>query len=353
MKILTVVGARPNFVKAAVVSHTLAQHPKLEEYILHTGQHYDDLMNDLFFRQLEIPRPYRNLEVGSGRPAEQIGQMMIGMEKEVTELSPDWVLVYGDTNSTLAGALVASKLQIPLAHVEAGVRCGNLAVPEEVNRMVTDRVASALFVPTQKAVNNLKREGITEGIHTAGDVVVESIQTFLKLKDLRLNEKLDLNPDFMVLTVHRQENTDDPQRLANIFQGLSSSPFPIYFPVHPRTEKVLKENRISIPQTIRAISPISLYEMFDLVRRSAAVWTDSGGLQKEAAILNTPCFTLREETEWTETLEDGWNQLVGTDAGRIRKLVEAFTPFPSSRKFETEKHFGDGQTSKRIAEVLS
>jgi UDP-GlcNAc3NAcA epimerase len=327
MKVVTVVGARPQFIKAAMLSRALAR-SGVEEELVHTGQHYDDRMSSVFFDELDIPAPSVNLEVGSGTHAVQTGEILVRLERHLLSSAlPDRVLVYGDTNSTLAAALVASKLHIPLDHVEAGLRSFNRQMPEEINRIVTDRLSQHLFCPTLTAVKNLAAEGQTEGVILTGDVMRDATLFFASLagETRPLEGITSLNPgEFAVATIHRAENTDDPARLSELMKGLGSIGLPVLLPLHPRTKKRFIGR--ALPDNIKVSDPVSYLEMLTLVRAAERVLTDSGGLQKEALWLGTPCITLRDETEWTETLDGGWNQVTGADASR---MVGAFENRPS------------------------
>jgi UDP-GlcNAc3NAcA epimerase len=320
MRVCSIVGARPQFIKAAIVSRALAQ-AGIEEILIHTGQHYDVQLDRIFFEELGLPAPHVHLGVGSGTHAVQTGQMMIRLEAALLALQPkpDWVLVYGDTNSTLAGALVAAKLKLPLAHVEAGLRSFNRFMPEEINRVVTDHLSQLLFAPTPTAVENLRREGITQGVYLTGDVMAEAVRCYAEIARRRVPlESLTTHAPgaYYVATVHRAENTDDPSRLQGIFEGLGQLALPVILPLHPRTRARL-DGTIWIPANVELREPVGYLAMLTLVQHARAVLTDSGGLQKEAIWLGIPCITLREETEWVETLEGGWNQLVGADPDRI------------------------------------
>ncbi len=348
MRICTLVGARPQFVKAAVVSRALAE-AGVEEILVHTGQHYDATLSQVFFDEMGIPPPAVNLEVGSGTHAVQTGTMMIRLE-EYLQAQPalDAVVVYGDTNSTLAGALVAAKLHLPLAHVEAGLRSFNRRMPEEVNRIVADRLSSLLFCPTQTAIDNLRQEGIVEGVHLTGDVMLDATRFFAdRAATHRPLEALTSHRPqrYYLATVHRAENTDDPARLAGIFAGLGRLDAPVLVPLHPRTHARLGD--ISLPPNVEPMEPVSYLAMLTLVQHARRVLTDSGGLQKEAFWLGVPCITLREETEWVETLENGWNRL----ASASEAIVEAVQQAPTG----PQQPFGappEGTASEQIACVL-
>jgi UDP-N-acetylglucosamine 2-epimerase len=346
VKVLSIVGARPQFIKAAPVSRAIRR--THEEVLVHTGQHYDDNMSDLFFRELSIPEPDINLGVGSGSHGAQTGAMMAGLEKVAMDVKPDWVLVYGDTNSTLAGALVAAKLHMHLAHVEAGLRSFERRMPEEVNRVVADHVSDLLLCPTPVAVENLKREGIEHGVHIVGDVMYDAflfnVEAARKQSDVV--ERLGLEPGgFALVTVHRAENTDDADRLHAIVDGLDRSGLNVVLPLHPRTRSRLSE---ALPKRIRVIEPVGYIDMLALEAAAAVIATDSGGVQKEAYFLGKPCVTLRDSTEWTETVGAGWNVLVGADSKRISDAMRNFRP--SARRPNV---FGDGHAAEEIAALLT
>ncbi len=316
--VISIVGARPQFIKAAVVSRALAD-ADVEECVVHTGQHYDPQMSQVFFDELGIPAPAVNLEIGSGSHAVQTGEMMVALERFIEARSrPGFVLVYGDTNSTLAGALVAAKMNVPLAHVEAGLRSFNRRMPEEVNRVVTDHLSQLLFCPTQVAVDNLAREGVAAGVHLTGDVMLDATRFFA-------GHAADHAPlasitphasgGYYLATIHRAENTDAPARLKSIFDGLGRLDAPVLLPLHPRTRARL--DGLSVPGNVEVLEPAGYLAMLTLIRNARTVLTDSGGVQKEAYWLETPCVTLRDETEWVETLEHGWNQLCDADPDAI------------------------------------
>ncbi len=344
MRIASVVGARPQFVKSAVVSRELAN-AGIEETIIHTGQHYDEELSAVFFDELGIPEPAINLEVGSATHALQTGDVMIRLEAFLSAgRPPDCLLVFGDTNTTLGAALVASKLNVPLAHVEAGLRSFNRTMPEEINRIVTDRLSALLFCPTRTAVDNLLAEGITEGVHLSGDVMLDATILFADLADERRGKDAYAPGEYYVATIHRAENTDDAQRLASIFEGFGRIDAPVVLPLHPRTRGCL--GGVDVPANVEIVAPLGYLSMLSLVKRARGVLTDSGGLQKEAVWLGVPCVTLRDETEWIETTERGWNQVVGADADRIAEAA-ATPPQPPPPIF-TERG-----AAKRIAAVLA
>ena len=345
MRVLTVVGARPQFIKAAPVSRILRRGH--DEYLLHTGQHYDEAMSDLFFRQLDIPAPDRNLEVGSGHHGAQTAAMLEGIESVALDYRPDWILVYGDTNSTLAGALAGAKLHVPAAHVEAGLRSYDRKMPEEVNRVVADHVSTLLLCPTQTAVSNLSREGITDGVHLVGDVMFDAFLQNVEVATRTTTILDDLGLEagsFALLTVHRAENVDQPERLRSILDGVAASQMPTVFPVHPRTRKALGD----VGSNIRAIDPVGYLEMLVLEKSAAVIVTDSGGVQKEALFAGRPCVTVRSTTEWTETVDAGWNVLAGTDADAIAERMRTFRP-----RGARPSVFGDGHAAERVVDALS
>ncbi len=325
MKVLTVVGARPQFIKAYALSPRLRE--AAQEVLVHTGQHYDRMMSGIFFADLELPRPDYELGVGSGTPGDQTGRMLSMLDEVISREKPNVVLVYGDTNSTLAGALAAVKLHVPVAHVEAGLRSFNRAMPEEINRVVTDHVASRLYCPTRQAVRNLENEGISDGVLLTGDVMDVALQRIRWTSAMA--EKFGLSAQgYYVATVHRQENTDEPERLTAILQGLAHLDVPVVLPLHPRTRERIRQFGIEMPGDSRlmVIDPLGYQDMIGLVDQSAGVLTDSGGLQREAAALGRPCYVLRDETEWVELVEDGRAVLVGADPGRIIEAVAQGLP---------------------------
>lgn len=349
MRVLTIVGARPQFIKAAPVSRVLRR--RHEEFLLHTGQHYDDEMSDLFFRQLEIPAPDLNLEVGSGRHGAQTAAMLPGIESVAIEQRPEWLLVYGDTNSTLAGALVGAKLHVPVVHVEAGLRSYDRRMPEEVNRVVADHLSTLLLCPSQPAVVNLSREGITKGVQVVGDVMYDAFLQNVEVarRASHVLEKLAVERDgYQLLTIHRAENVDRPELLARILEGVGDSGRRVVFPVHPRTRAALDANGQRPPANVTLTDPVGYLEMLILEENAEAIVTDSGGVQKEAYFAGRPCITLRERTEWTETVEAGWNVLVGTDARAIARAMREFRP-----EGERPQLFGDGHAAERVVEALS
>ncbi len=363
MKIATIIGARPQFIKAAAISRAIAAHnahltsltSPLTEVIIHTGQHYDDDMSAIFFRELEIPEPKYNLNIGSGSHGEQTGRMLMAIEEGLLKEKPDWVLIYGDTNSTLAGALAAAKLHIRIAHVEAGLRSYNRLMPEEINRIVADQLAHLLFCPSQVAVNNLAVEGITKGVLITGDVMADALQ-FAATKVSAHSDilaRLELQPQgYLLATVHRAENTDDPNRLGNIMGALSelAKREPVVLPLHPRTKKILEDHSPSLltpNSSLKLIDPVGYFDIIALEKSARLLLTDSGGMQKEAYWLKVPCITLRDETEWIETTELGWNILTGADRDRIVETVRTFKA-PS----EHPPLYGDGKAAAHCLKAL-
>jgi UDP-GlcNAc3NAcA epimerase len=353
MKVLSVVGARPQFVKAAPVSRALRI--RHEEVLVHTGQHYDDAMSAAFFRELEIPAPDVNLEVGSGPHGAQTAQMMRGLEPVIAEHEPDGVVVYGDTNSTLAGAVIASKVKYPdgrspwLAHVEAGLRSFNPAMPEERNRIVADHLADLSLAPTSAAMDNLAREGLGELSELVGDVMVDTFDWALPRAAGHLPELAAELPGYVLVTLHRAENVDDPARLAALFEMLDLDR-PVIFPIHPRTREAMARSGLAVPPNVRPIDPVGYLAMVALESRAAAIATDSGGVQKEAYLAGVPCLTLRGETEWVETVEAGWNRVIGSDPIVLRAALADSTFMDRARP--RPSLFGDGQAAERIVGAL-
>lgn len=355
MKIATVIGARPQFIKAAPVSRALRSvngGAEITEILIHTGQHYDPNMSQVFFDELGLPTPHYNLAIGSGCHGWQTGQMLAAIEGVLLEESPDCVLIYGDTNSTLAGALAASKLHIPVAHVEAGLRSFNRRMPEELNRIVADQLSDLLFAPTDTATDNLAREGIERGVHLVGDVMEDAIAEHIAIAEARstMLEKLELIPKkYLLATVHRAENTDSPERLQGICQAFErlSSEWVIVWPVHPRTRKYLK---ICWTANVQLVDPAGYLDMLILQKNARVILTDSGGVQKEARWLQVPCVTLRDETEWVETLEGRWNQLVGADTNKILEAVRYATNLPVL--IDPPANYRTG-AAQRIAQIIS
>ena len=348
MKIVTVIGARPQFIKAAALSRILRQDPGISEFMIHTGQHYDPNMSDIFFRELAIPEPDINLEIGSGSHAYQTGQMLQGIETILEKEKPDWTLVYGDTNSTLAGALASVKLHIPVAHVEAGLRSFNRRMPEEINRIATDCISDLLFAPTPTAIQNLEKEGLSAVTCFSGDVMYDSILYYKEmiLKDQAIYRIPDLPRDYLLATVHRAENTNNLDHLRNLFRAFGDAGMPIILPIHPRTRKIIADT-IPVPLNVRIIDPVGYLQMVSLNMNAFKVMTDSGGLQKEAYFLGKQCITLRNETEWIETLHDNWNCITGTDPQKILDAIRM--PVPVSTRSSS---FGNGKAATLILQKL-
>lgn len=352
IKIVTILGARPQFIKAGTVSREISKHNEIKEVIVHTGQHYDENMSDIFFEEMQIPKPDYNLDINGLGHGAMTGQMLEKIEKVLLKEQPDWVMVYGDTNSTLAGALAASKLDIKVAHIEAGLRSFNMKMPEEVNRILTDRISSVLFCPTQSAVDNLKSEGydnLNIQVIKNGDVMQDGAIFY---KELAVKPKVLLEDEYVLSTIHRAENTDDLERLKDIVSALNeiAKEIQIVLPLHPRTNAILEKNNIETNFTI--IEPIGYLEMVFLIKNSKLVMTDSGGLQKEAFFFEKPCITLRDETEWVELIDNGFNILVGADR---KKILETYQQCPSL--FTTDYNlnlYGGGKASEKIiAELLN
>lgn len=357
MKVVSVVGARPQFVKAGIVSRKLRENG-VREILVHTGQHYDFNMSDVFFKELKIPQPDYYLGIGSAEHGEQTGKMLIEIEKVLIKEKPDIVIVYGDTNSTLAGALAATKIHIPVAHVEAGLRSYNKKMPEEINRVLTDHISTYLFCPTQTAVDNLKKEGIKDGIYNVGDVMYDvALEVIDKIDEKSVLEKFMLKPkEFVLVTIHRAENTDNIKNFMEIWEALNkiaSDGIKLFFPVHPRTKKVIQNLNLT-PSSNNLIlnEPISYFEMVALEKNASVIITDSGGVQKEGYFFGTPCVVVREETEWVELVEIGFNILTDKE-----KIVYVIKDFLSSNVFGN-KHdfkkniFGNGDSADIIVKVL-
>lgn len=358
--VLTVVGARPQFIKAAAVSRAFqAFNPQnrqrpIREILVHTGQHYDAGMSEVFFRELGIPAPAHNLGVGSGLHGQQTGRMLEKLEQVMLQERPNCVLVYGDTNSTLAGGLAASKLHIPLAHVEAGLRSYRRTMPEEINRVLTDHLSSLLFCPTDQAVKNLSCEGILKGVRLVGDVMYDSLLYNLEQAPQLsgLLQPHGLHPQHYALaTIHRAETTDDPRILNRVLDTLGRLELPVLVPLHPRTRAALDSSRQSrVAASVRLIEPVSYLQMLSLAKGARLILTDSGGVQKEAFWLRVPCITLRAETEWVETVEAGWNRVVGTEPQAILAAAQAAL---KTVPHEQGKPYGDGHAAERILETLA
>jgi len=348
VKIVTIVGARPQFIKAAALSRVLRQRHK--EILIHTGQHYDYEMSQIFFDELDIAKPDVTLGVGSGRHGVQTGKMLAGIEDVLIAEKPDWVLVYGDTNSTLAGALAAGKLHLPVGHVEAGLRSFNRTMPEEINRVVADHISKKLFCPSQTAIENLAAEGIKNGVHLVGDVMSDIMAVALERarKSSDILARLGISKQkYILATVHRAENTDNQNHLCSILSALDAIDEPIIFPVHPRTENAIKDLGYVSRTNVCMIAPVGYIDMVRLEMDARLILTDSGGVQKEAYWLSVPCVTLRNETEWIETINSGWNLLVGTDKEKIINSIRSFIP-PGVHPIL----YGDGKASLRCIDIL-
>lgn len=367
LRIITVVGARPQFIKAAAVTRAIAAHNaggpavRIDEKIVHTGQHYDSNMSQVFFDELHIPAPAHHLGIGGGKHGEQTGAMLAKIEEVLLNEKPDRMLIYGDTNSTLAGALAAVKLHIPVAHVEAGLRSFNRRMPEEINRVVADCVSDLLFCPTMVAVKNLANEGVTRGVHQVGDVMYDSVlfHAAQAEKTSRILQTLRLEPrGYCLATVHRAENTDDPARLTAIFDAFSRLDSPVVVPLHPRTRKVLagmggKWAALAATHDgpVRIVEPLGYADILTLEKNARVILTDSGGMQKEAYFFDVPCVTMRDETEWVELVEVGANQIVGADASRIIAAVRR----AEASKIDSRASglYGDGHSAEKTVRILA
>jgi len=355
-KILTIIGARPQFVKASAVSRALKTFSHINEVIVHTGQHYDPNMSEVFFREMEIPKPRYNLEVNGAGHGVMTGRMLEKLEPVLLSEKPDLVMVYGDTNSTLAGALTARKLNIPVAHVEAGLRSFRMSMPEEVNRILTDRISDLLFCPTEQAVQNLNQEGYAgfpAQIHRVGDVMYDSALFYSQLAEARASvfPALGLSGKrYILCTIHRQENTDTIGNLKSLIAVLNTlnREIPVVLPLHPRTRKILQQNNIATEFT--PIEPVGYFDILMLLKNASIVMTDSGGMQKEAYFFGKYCLTLREETEWTELVENGYNQLVGTDPDTIEMAFRRNIQKPFS---DLHKLYGEGNASTQIIQIMA
>ena len=347
MKLLTILGARPQFIKAASVSREIAKHKEIQECIVHTGQHYDANMSDIFFEEMQIQKPNYFLGIGGKSHGAMTGQMIEKIEQVSLKERPDWVVVYGDTNSTLAGAIVSSKLHIKLAHIEAGLRSFNMNMPEEINRILTDRVSNLLFCPTDTAMQNLINEGygnFDSKIVKSGDVMQDGAIFY---KGLAVRPSFEIKDDYILSTIHRAENTDDHVRLRSIFEALNeiAQGIQVILPLHPRTKKIIESLKLSI-EKLTIIEPVGYLEMVWLIDNCNLVMTDSGGLQKEAYFFGKPCITLRDETEWVELVDGGFNILVGADKGKIIESCKVHSIF-NNQNLSLDL-YGSGTASKRI-----
>lgn len=350
-KILTIAGTRPQLVKIAAVSRILRE--SFQEILVNTGQHYDYNMAGVFFDELNIPKPDYDLGIGSDSHGRQTGKMLIALEEIVDKEQPDAIIVYGDTNSTLAGAIIASKRHIPLIHIEAGLRSYNKLMPEELNRVMTDHVSTLLFTPTETAVRNLQKEGITEGVYTVGDVMYDAVIYNMELAERRFNlQNFDLvSKQYYLGTIHRAENTDTKEQLTAILKAFSKVEEKVYLPLHPRTKNKIKEYGLASLLTdstnIYIVEPVSYLEMLLLEKNAKAIITDSGGVQKEAYFMKVPCVTLRLQTEWIETVEYGWNQLVDPlteDLAEVLKYIQEGLPINNL--------YGSGDAAVKITNIL-
>lgn len=348
MKFLSIVGARPEFIQAMPVSQALRL--SHDEVLVHTGQHYDYQMSQRFFDELAIPTPRYNLAVGAGSHAQQTAEILLRLEPILLAEKPDAVIVRGDTNSTLGAALVTSKLQLPLIHIEAGERSYNRAMPEEINRLLVDAIADCHFCVSQKAVTQLAQEGKTHTVYWVGDVMLDALRQVLPMAAKRsaLLTRLGVRPEqYGLVTLHRARNVDQPARLHQILQTFNQLEEPVIFPVHPRTRQAITQLELTLADHIQMIEPVGYLDMLMLAANARIIATDSGGLQREAFYLLTPCLTLREETEWTETVATGWNFLVGADAAQIMEYWRNFPRPPSPPPL-----LGDGTAAKRIVTIL-
>ena len=351
MKIVTILGARPQFIKAGTVSREFAKYSEIEEIIVHTGQHFDANMSDVFFDEMKIPKPHYNLNINGLGHGAMTGQMLEMIEEVLLKEKPDWVMVYGDTNSTIAGALAASKLHIKVAHVEAGLRSFNMKMPEEVNRILTDRISSILFCPTQSAIDNLQKEGYDNldiRVVKNGDVMQDGAMFY---KDLAVApNNVILQKEYILSTVHRAENTDDPSRLEAIVEALNeiAKEIQIILPLHPRTKNILNKSDMILSENITVIDPIGYLTMVFLIKNAKLIMTDSGGLQKEAFFFEKPCITLRDETEWIELIENGFNILAGANK---EKIVEHYKSYKFNDDFSIDL-YGGGKASEVIVKEL-
>lgn len=351
MKIVSIIGARPQFVKAAVVSKEIRKYHN--EIIIHTGQHYDNGLSYVFFYQLKIPEPDYNLGIGSGTHAYQTGEMLIGIEKILMQENPDFVLIYGDTNSTISGSLAAVKLHIPIGHVESGLRNFDMSIPEEVNRVVSNHLATFNFAPTITAVNNLKKEGITKNVFLTGDVMYDSLISQMKIAEKKscILKKLQIiNEEYIIATIHRPRNTDNIKNLVNIFSAFKNCGKKVIVPLHPRTQKELKKNSLNFQgeSNLKITNPLNYFDFLILLKNANKVVTDSGGVQKEAYILKKPCITIYPSTSWIETVEDGWNVLVQPEKNVIINTINNFEP---SKKHHN--HYGNGDAGKKISQIIN
>ena len=348
MKIATIVGARPQFIKYACLYNDLRK--EYDEILIHTGQHYDYEMSKIFFDQFHIPTPNYNLNIHENTHGKQTGKMIIEIEKILLKEKPDLTLVFGDTNSTLAGALTSTKLHIPTAHIEAGLRSFDREMPEEINRVLTDHMSEILFAPTKYAMQNLKNEGIKKNIYNVGDLMYDLLMQLTHLiEKSNILEKLNIqSKKYILFTLHRQSNTDNIKNITTILSSLSSIDENIIFPIHPRTFKKIKEYNVNVGKNIKIIKPLGYIDFLSLEKNAKKIITDSGGIQKEAYIFKVPCITLREDTEWVETVDDDWNILVGSNKEKIINAINNFSP--NNKQFN---HYGNGNANKKIIKIIN
>lgn len=352
IKIVTIVGARPQFVKAAVLSRLIKNEDSIDEILVHTGQHFDASMSDVFFEEMDIPKPKYNLEVSNLSHGAMTGRMLEKIEDVLQIEKPDLLLVYGDTNSTLAGALAAQKMHIPLAHVEAGLRSFDMYMPEEVNRIITDRLASVLFVPTYNAIKNLQKEGYDDfncKIILSGDIMQDAVLYYTEQSGKKVKLPADIPERFILCTLHRAENTDNIERLKNIVDSLNeiNKEIPIVLPLHPRTKKMLQSFDLKL--NVHLLEPVGYFEMIELLKKCSLVMTDSGGLQKEAYFFKKPCLTLRDQTEWTELVTNGFNKIVGADKNQI---ISGYREILNASPDYSKVLYGGGNAGEKILNYL-
>lgn len=351
MKLITILGARPQFIKAAILSRHIRETNEITEKIIHTGQHYDTNMSEIFFKELNIPEPDINLGIGGGTHGKNTGRMIEKIETHLIQESPDAVLVYGDTDSTLAGAIATTKLNIPLIHIEAGLRSHNRKMPEEINRILTDHISDYLITPSQNASQNLKKEGITEEkIHQYGDIMYDAVLYYTQLAQEKstILKRLSLTKEeYLLVTIHRAENVDTIERLKEIIEALNECGKKVIFPIHPRTKQKIKKAELRFNKNVIVTEPVGYLDMINLEKNASLIITDSGGVQKEAYYHKTPCLTLRTETEWTELIETGWNRLCEIEKKTILAQITAATTKGSNTKL-----YGDGTTAKKILTKL-